>query len=277
MLLDPDLLLDKQEQRWPEVSFTSFDRNLSECSGMVAGDIRGAWKTAPSILTKTLRLLLGIWILAFFSVRTTETQEKNHFPCCTPGPQGPPGHNGNPGHNGYNGEKGEKGEPGERGASGDPGRPGLPGKPGSIGPKGDRGERGIPGHPGVFLPQPKSAFAAKLGKNYPEPGKPIAFHNITYNEQQHFDETSGVYTCQIPGIYFFGYNMEAFRNSHIMLFKKGTVVTESCQTSTDAYESLSGSTILTLEKGDQVWLEVKQDFNGVTHSSYFIGYLIFAS
>ncbi|XP_062990611.1 protein HP-25 homolog 1-like, partial [Elgaria multicarinata webbii] len=193
------------------------------------------------------------------------------------GPPGPPGINGYPGQNGYNGEKGEKGEQGEQGPPGLPGLKGIPGKHGPIGPKGERGAPGPPGLPGSRPTQQKSAFAAHLGENYPEASHPIVFHNIIYNEQQHFDVDSGIFTCQIPGVYFFGYSMEVYKNSNILLMKNGQQVIGTYQLTSDVYENLSGSTILKLENGDRVWLEVKPDYNGVTHTSYFLGYLVFPS
>ncbi|XP_061438766.1 protein HP-25 homolog 1-like [Rhineura floridana] len=219
----------------------------------------------------------GIWSLTIFLVRAEDTQERNHFPCCVPGPQGPPGLNGNPGHNGYNGEKGNQGQQGAPGAPGAPGLPAAPGKLGPIGPKGEKGEPGVPGLPGICQPQQKSAFAAHLGKNYPSPNQPIVFHNIFYNEQRHFDAASGIFTCQIPGVYFFGYNMEAYKNSKVLLMKNGVEVIGSYQITSNAYENMSGSTILKLENQDRVYLVTGQDFNGVTHTSYFLGYLLFES
>ncbi|XP_008108815.1 collagen alpha-1(X) chain isoform X2 [Anolis carolinensis] len=219
----------------------------------------------------------GVWSLTVLLVATAEVQVSHNIPCCIPGPQGPPGLNGNPGHNGFNGEKGEKGDPGEQGAAGPPGAPGLPGKHGPTGPKGEHGDNGTPGLPGLCQPQMKSGFAAHLGANYPAPNVPIVFHNIIYNEQQHFDAASGVFTCQIPGVYFFGYNMESTRNSNVVLVKNGQQVVATYQITPTGYENLSGSTIIRLEEGDKVWLEVKPDYNGITHTSYFLGYLIFVS
>ncbi|XP_042322579.1 complement C1q tumor necrosis factor-related protein 2-like [Sceloporus undulatus] len=240
---------------------------------------------APDHFQKLVMLLLpsqyyshlwkGVWGLIVFLMSSAEVQERHNFPCCVPGPQGPPGLNGNPGQNGFNGEKGEKGDPGEQGVPGSRGITGFPGKQGPIGPKGESGEAGTPGLPGLCQPQQKSAFAAHLGKNYPAPNVPIVFHNIIYNEQQHFNGTSGIFTCQISGVYFFGYNMETNNNSNMILVKNGEAVMGSYQITLDGYENMSGSTILRLEEGDKVWLEVKPDYNGLTHTSYFLGYLLF--
>ncbi|XP_039342175.1 collagen alpha-1(X) chain-like [Mauremys reevesii] len=224
--------------------------------------------------------LSGVWILAV-SV-TVAVQEKNPLAPCLPGPQGPPGNNGVPGHNGHNGLNGEKGEKGLRGEPGSTGTRGPQGPPGKLGPMGPKGESGQPGptgpqgRPGECSPCQKSAFAMKLAKNYPAPKQPIIFHQILYNDQQHFDKATGIFTCQIPGVYYFGYNVELYRNTTVIqLMKNSQAVIGSYQTTLNSYENMSGSTVLKLKKGDKVWLEVNQESNGATHTSYFLGYLIF--
>lgn len=217
----------------------------------------------------------GLWSLTLFWVTAADTSEINNCQCCVPGPQGPPGLNGIPGHNGYNGEKGEKGDQGEQGAPGSPGLPGNYGKQGPAGSKGEKGEPGSPGLPGVCQPRQNSAFAAHLGENYPVPDQPIVFQNIIYNDQQHFDAATGTFICQISGVYFFGYNMEVYKNANVVLMKNGQAVIGSYQLATNVYENMSGSTVVRLEKGDKVWLQARQQHNGVTHTSYFVGYLLF--
>lgn len=160
-------------------------------------------------------------------------------------------------------------------APGSPGLPGIHGKLGPAGSKGEKGEPGGPGLPGVCQPQQNSAFAAHLGENYPVPDQPIVFRNIIYNEQQHFDAATGTFICRIPGVYFFGYNMEVYRNANVVLMKNGQQVIGSYQLATNVYENMSGSTVVKLEKGDKVWLQAKPQHNGVTHTSYFVGYLLF--
>uniref|UniRef100_A0A8D2KV53 C1q domain-containing protein n=1 Tax=Varanus komodoensis TaxID=61221 RepID=A0A8D2KV53_VARKO len=145
---------------------------------------------------------------------------------------------------------------------------------GPIGTPGPVGARGAPGAPGICPPVEESAFAAELGKDHPEPNQPIVFHRILHNDQKHFDEASGIFTCQIPGFYYFVYNLQADRDAHVMLALNGTEVVGSHKTVTEGSEDLSGSMILKLDKGDHVWLEAKQDSNGITEKSSFLGYLI---
>ncbi|XP_033017569.1 hibernation-associated plasma protein HP-25-like [Lacerta agilis] len=168
---------------------------------------------------------------------------------------------------------------------GPPGLPGFPGFPGPRGPPGPPGFPGVPGHKGPPGPQgapglsapPKSAFSANVGKSYPEPDQPIGFQNILYNEQQVFDESSGIFTCQIPGVYYCTYNLEGHQNSHMILARNGTEVKASDQKTSDAYENLPQSAILQLEKGDRVWLDAKEAYDGIEIGNYFLCFLIYDS
>ncbi|KAH0616953.1 hypothetical protein JD844_028461 [Phrynosoma platyrhinos] len=103
-------------------------------------------------------------------------------------------------------------------------------------------------------------------------GKKIIQHLICLLR---FTTSSTMNTYQISGVYFFGYNMKTNKNSNIMLVKNGKPVMGSYQITPAGYENMSGSTILRLEKGDKVRLEVKSDNNGITQTSYFWGYLLF--
>uniref|UniRef100_A0A7M4FR53 Complement C1q and tumor necrosis factor-related protein 9-like n=1 Tax=Crocodylus porosus TaxID=8502 RepID=A0A7M4FR53_CROPO len=198
-----------------------------------------------------------MWILALSLTAIVALEEKHVLQQCLQGPPGAPGNNGNPGHNGQNGLNGEKGQKGDTG------------EPGPTGPK---------GNPGECPPPQKSAFALKLGKNYPPPEQPIIFNEVLYNDQHHFDLATGIFTCQIPGVYYFSYHVELYRNTTtIILMKNGKGIIGTYQTTLSAYENMSGSTILKLEKGDEVWLKAHQESNGATHTSYFLGYLIFES
>ncbi|XP_033017567.1 protein HP-25 homolog 2-like isoform X2 [Lacerta agilis] len=171
------------------------------------------------------------------------------------------------------GPPGPPGIPGPPGFPGPPGPPGIPGAPGIPGPMGPPGP---PGVPGPSAP-PKSAFSAKVGKSYPVPNQPIGFQNILYNEQQVFDESSGIFTCQIPGVYYCTYNLEGHQNSHMILARNGPEVKASDQKTSDAYENLSQSEILQLEKGDRVWLDAEEAYDGIREGSYFFCFLIYDS
>lgn len=107
-----------------------------------------------------------------------------------------------------------RGAKGELGRSGRIGPRGLPGPPGPPGPQGVIGEPGPPGPPGVtgvisaatYSTVPKIAFYAGLKKQH-EGYEVLKFDDVVTNLGNHYDPTSGKFTCSIPGIYFFVYHV----------------------------------------------------------------------
>ena len=115
------------------------------------------------------------------------------------------------------GPKGESGRPGKMGPRGPPGEPGPPGPPGPHGEKGDPGRPGIAGLPGpnvaagaisaaTYSTVPKIAFYAGLKKQH-EGYEVLKFDDVVTNLGNHYDPTTGKFTCSIPGIYFFTYHV----------------------------------------------------------------------
>lgn len=116
--------------------------------------------------------------------------------------------------------QGPKGEPGRPGKIGPKGLPGEQGPPGPAGPPGDRGEPGRPGLPGppgpsgaasaisaaTYSTVPKIAFYAGLKKQH-EGYEVLKFDDVVTNLGNHYDPTTGKFTCSIPGIYFFAYHV----------------------------------------------------------------------
>lgn len=114
------------------------------------------------------------------------------------------------------GPKGEPGRPGKTGSRGLPGEPGPPGPPGERGEPGRAGAPGPPGPPGpsstgaisaaTYSTVPKIAFYAGLKKQH-EGYELLKFDDVVTNLGNHYDPTTGKFTCSIPGIYFFSYHV----------------------------------------------------------------------
>ncbi|KAJ8332679.1 hypothetical protein SKAU_G00424680 [Synaphobranchus kaupii] len=204
------------------------------------------------------------------------TVHSSQLVCSLPGPQGPPGFpgaSGSPGsigkmglpgkdgEDGMDGERGEKGEPGEAGRQGNPGKPGVNGRQGVVGKAGPRGLKG----------------------SYPKERLPIRFNRILMNEGGHYNSSDGKFVCSVPGVYYFTYDI-TLANKHLAigLVHNGQYKIRTFDANTGNHDVASGSTILRLQRGDQVWLQIfYAGQNGLFFDPYwtdslFTGFLIFA-
>nr|XP_009485487.1 PREDICTED: adiponectin-like [Pelecanus crispus] len=174
-------------------------------------------------------------------------------PLCPPGVQGP---------------KGDKGEIGVRGQEGPRGFPGHPGQ------KGEKGE-------GTFVY--RSAFSVGLTERAPHPNVPIRFSKIFYNEQSHYDASTGKFLCSVPGTYYFAYHLTVYLvDVKVSLYKKDkAVIFTYDQFQNNNVDQASGSVLLHLSTGDEVWLQVygEGDNNGIyadnINDSTFMGFLLY--
>ncbi|XP_045412465.1 otolin-1 [Lemur catta] len=191
------------------------------------------------------------------------------------GPDGLPGAKGDPG---AKGEKGELGPPGHTGPTGPKGELGSKGVRGPVGKKGSRGPKGSRGEvAGV----PQSAFSAALSKPFPPPNTPIRFAKVLYNDQGNYSPVTGKFNCTIPGTYVFSYHVTVRgRPARISLVAWNKKQFKSRETLYgQEVDQASLLVILKLSAGDQVWLEVSKDWNGVYASSeddsIFTGFLLY--
>ncbi|NXM73815.1 ADIPO protein, partial [Serilophus lunatus] len=202
------------------------------------------------------------------------------------GVPGYPGHNGLPGRDGKDGRdglKGEKGEEGAQGPKGDAGAmgnrgvagfPGAPGVPGMMGQKGQKGEA-------AFVQ--RSAFSVGLTEKPPAPNIPIRFTKIFYNKQGHYDTSTGKFLCNIPGTYYFAYHLTVYLSDvKVSLYKKDkAVIFTYDQFQNNNVDQASGSVLLHLSSGDEVWLQVygNGNNNGIyadnVNDSTFMGFLLY--
>lgn len=195
------------------------------------------------------------------------------------GEQGRPG---NPGKHGPQGRPGIIGKAGPRGLKGVRGAPGVSGTDGTKGEMGDVGEIGALGGCDCGT-EARSAFSVAVTKSYPKERTPIRFNRILMNEGGHYNATSGKFNCAVPGVYYFTYDI-TMANKHLAigLVHNGQYKIRTFDGNTGNYDVASGSTILRLRKGDQVWLQIfYSEQNGLFFDpfwtdSLFTGFLIYA-
>ncbi|KAI9528773.1 hypothetical protein NQZ68_017372 [Dissostichus eleginoides] len=169
----------------------------------------------------------------------------------------------------------------------------MPGDNGVDGEAGPAGPAGAPGAPGemmyekgmgmgeIMVKSPMSAFTASLITPYPASGSPIKFDQIVYNAENHYDPESGIFTCTVPGVYYFSYNIHV-NGAHALvgLYKNGQPVMFSYDEYNKGFlDQMSGSAVLLLDQQDTVFLQIPdEEANGVfaadnVHCS-FSGFLI---
>ncbi|KAL2095861.1 hypothetical protein ACEWY4_008009 [Coilia grayii] len=196
-----------------------------------------------------------------------------------PGAAGPKGEQGLDGDcNCVDGAQGEPGTQGPKGEKGNKGDQGVGGVMGAVGPKGEEGKMGMMGLPGPCTPAIQSAFSAALAFSFPRPNLPVPFTNILYNRQGNFNPTLGVYTAPVNGTYVFTYHLSVYdRVLKVGLFYNFMPVvktTESAELGT-----ASQTVVLHMDRGDLVWLQVKDSLTNGAYSSSetsstFSGYLL---
>ncbi|XP_069053442.1 adiponectin [Lepisosteus oculatus] len=199
------------------------------------------------------------------------------------GVPGTPGHNGAPGRDGRDGRDGEKGERGEPGAPGEKGDGGEPGATGPEGPRGFPGTPGLKGDRGESALLYRSAFSVGLTDRTPMPNVPIRFNKIFYNDQLHYDPSTGKFRCVISGVYYFTYHLTVYlKDAKVSLYKSDkTIMFTFDQFQENNVDQASGSIVLHLVGGDEVWLQVygEDDYSGIyadnVNDSTFTGFLLY--
>uniref|UniRef100_A0A8C5U1M8 C1q domain-containing protein n=1 Tax=Malurus cyaneus samueli TaxID=2593467 RepID=A0A8C5U1M8_9PASS len=158
---------------------------------------------------------------------------------------------------------------------------GDPGPKGGRGAPGRKGSRGPKGSSAPVPRAPRSAFSAGLTRPFPPPHVPIRFDRLWFNESADYDPNTGKFRCGVPGAYVFSYHVTVRgRPARLSLVASGRRVAKARDTLYGQdIDQASFLTILRLRAGDQVWLEVAKDWNGLyagaEDDSVFTGFLLY--
>ncbi|XP_070537212.1 complement C1q tumor necrosis factor-related protein 2-like [Ptychodera flava] len=216
-----------------------------------------------------------------------------------PGVIGPVGTQGVKGQPGEKGIKGDEGDKGEQGASGVKGQAGIPGKVGPQGPKGESGRdgndgtkgqtgtAGVKGQKGEKCEQVKVAFtmgrkSRMIGSSRSE--QTITYSDVIVNVNANISINTGVFTCEVPGIYYFSFTFRSYPGKalRIRLKKNYDDIFEMYQTSVSDYIMNSQSGMLHLNQGDQVKLVLysgtdnRFNYCSDSHCNTFNGFLVYS-
>ncbi|XP_040843986.1 protein HP-25 homolog 2-like [Ochotona curzoniae] len=114
---------------------------------------------------------------------------------------------------------------------------------------------------------------------FPAPSQPIIFTEVLLNQEDHFNLTTGVFTCTHPGVYHFGFDIDLDQQAvKLALVKNGVDILEKEARAEDNNQHVSGTAIIKLVMGDRVWLESKLDATETEKGliqSVFFGYLLY--
>ncbi|XP_077979454.1 uncharacterized protein LOC144434818 [Glandiceps talaboti] len=179
---------------------------------------------------------------------------------------------GQPGVIGPAGTQGVKGDPGYKGEIAFIGQPGTgvkgqTGRPGKVGPQGVKGDKGInggvglagvKGQKGETPNQVKVAFsvARQSGMSGTSSEQNITYTHSIVQENANIDINTGVFTCQVPGIYYFSFTFYSYSGKKLWILLKlnDEYKFRIYQPSQSGYRMQSQSGMLHLGQGDQVKL-----------------------
>ncbi|KAM3838074.1 complement C1q-like protein 2 [Diretmus argenteus] len=170
--------------------------------------------------------------------------------------------------------QGSRGEPGRPGKPGPRGAPGEPGPPGPRGPSGERGSK--PAHPaltaaavgkngdadGVNSSAGGVRIAFYVGLKNPHEGyEVLKFDDVITNVGDHYDATTGKFTCHVSGIYFFTYHVLMRGGDGTSMWadlcKNGQVRASAIAQDADQnYDYASNSAVLHLDSGDEIFVKL---------------------
>ncbi|XP_078002199.1 LOW QUALITY PROTEIN: complement C1q-like protein 2 [Phascolarctos cinereus] len=220
------------------------------------------------------------------------------------GPKGEPGRPGKPGPRGPQGEPGPPGPRGPPGEKGDSGKPGMPGLQlaaggagggsvgaigsGGVGGGGDVGE--VTGALSAAFSGPKIAFYVGL-KSPHEGYEVLKFDDVVTNLGNHYDPTTGKFSCQVRGIYFFTYHIlmrggdgtsmwaDLCKNGQPPRAPSPQVRASAIAQDADQnYDYASNSVVLHLDSGDEVYVKLDGGkAHGGNNNKYstFSGFLLY--
>uniref|UniRef100_A0A2I3GW80 Complement C1q like 3 n=1 Tax=Nomascus leucogenys TaxID=61853 RepID=A0A2I3GW80_NOMLE len=156
--------------------------------------------------------------------------------------------------------------------------------------------QGLPGPPGApglnaagaisaatYSTVPKIAFYAGLKRQH-EGYEVLKFDDVVTNLGNHYDPTTGKFTCSIPGIYFFTYHVLMRGGDGTSMWAdlcKNNQVRASAiaQDADQNYDYASNSVVLHLEPGDEVYIKLDGGkAHGGNNNKYstFSGFIIYA-
>ncbi|KAL2086816.1 hypothetical protein ACEWY4_017875 [Coilia grayii] len=159
------------------------------------------------------------------------------------------------------------------GAGGVPGPAGPPGKAGPPGPPGPPGPGGSAGSSGGAV-----AFYAALTQEFGRDAV-LKFSDVVTNVGDAYSSATGKFTCPRAGLYHFSFNiLKAGQRIRVEMVSADKVVATAVALDLQHADSASGSAVLRLAKGDEVFLRLSGSDKTMVDNGHrfstFMGYLL---
>lgn len=191
------------------------------------------------------------------------------------GPVGPSGENVARSPDGY--RRGETGFPGAQGSPGVKGVRGISGKDGECKCSPEEGDKNLDSSTLHFSAFSVARHSSLLSTNGDEI---IWWDHVFTNAGGDFVPETGIFTCEIPGYYYFAFHIQKMSDSAnplVQLMLNGVHVGSALEYGdVDDDDSTTNSVVIHLESRDQVWLQLYDatGFHG-SHNGFttFLGYL----
>ncbi|KAM9365890.1 complement C1q-like protein 2 [Pholidichthys leucotaenia] len=181
--------------------------------------------------------------------------------------------------------QGTKGEPGRPGRPGPRGPPGEPGPPGPRGPPGNRaGDPGAAGAAEGGDAGSAARIAFYVGLKNPHEGyEVLRFDDVVTNVGDHYDPSTGKFTCHVAGVYYFVYHVLMRGGDGTSMWadlcKNGQVRASAIAQDADQnYDYASNSVVLHLDSGDEIYVKLDGGkAHGGNNNKYstFSGFLLY--
>lgn len=107
------------------------------------------------------------------------------------------------------------------------------------------------------------------------------FDNIITNQENSYSPQTGEFTCRVPGLYYFAYQVVSSGDLCLSITKNRENVVSFCDyNSRELLQVNSGSTVLSLAVGDQVSVSTdpargSMIYSGSEADSVFSGFMVF--
>ena len=103
----------------------------------------------------------------------------------------------------------------------------------------------------------------------------MVFSRIKTNVGSHYDTSTGLFTCQYPGLYYFSINLYSKITTSCFIRKNGNHQLRIRSEASNAYIESSSSAVLQLSKGETIDVGNCSPLDSIDVLTSFTGFLLY--